>query len=268
MSFNRLKQDLRAFRERDPAARSLLEIALCYPGFHALVLHRVAHFLWKRSLHLLARIVSQFGRLFTGIEIHPGAKIGHRLVIDHGYGVVIGETSEIDDDVTLYQGVTLGGVAPSVNSRSQVDVKRHPTLRKGAIVGSGAQVLGPIEIGENAKVGANSVVTQDVGPNMTAVGIPARIVMPKTREDHPTFSAYATVKGQCPDPMQATIDNLRSQVGVLHQQLESLQLRLHLDAPDEDGRSSATGEDRGAFRSQDDDGDSDDQQRVPSEQRA
>ncbi len=222
MSFNRLKEDLRAFMERDPAARSRTEIFLFYPGFHALLLHRVAHGLWWRGWHLPARLISHFGRFFTSIEIHPGARIGRRVVIDHGIGVVIGETSEIEDDVTLYQGVTLGGIAPAVNSRAQVNVKRHPTLRTGAIIGSGAQVLGPIIIGENARVGANSVITQDVEAGMTAVGIPGRVVMPKHRQSEPTFAAYGTMEGECPDPIQATIDNLRTQMAALQFEVERL----------------------------------------------
>lgn len=229
MSFNRLKEDIEAFLERDPAARSRAEIILCYSGLHALIWHRLAHALWRREWRLPARFVSNITRLITGIEIHPGATIGRRFVIDHGVGVVIGETSEIDDDVTLYQGVTLGGVAPAVNSRAQVDVKRHPTLRRGSIIGAGAQVLGPITIGENARVGANSVVTHDVEPHMTAVGIPARAVMPKHWEAEPAFSAYGTVEGECPDPMQATIDNLRTQMAALQFELERLQVRARSD---------------------------------------
>ncbi|MFO1146337.1 MAG: serine O-acetyltransferase EpsC [Rhodospirillales bacterium] len=151
MLFKRLQEDIDAFKARDPAARSRLEILLCYPGLHALLFWRVSSALWRRRFFLLARMVSQLARLLTAVEIHPGARIGRRFVVDHGTGVVIGETAEIGDDVTLYQGVTLGGIAPSVDSHTQVNVKRHPTLQTGVIVGSGAQILGPIIIGEGAR---------------------------------------------------------------------------------------------------------------------
>lgn len=226
MLFKRLQEDLAAFMARDPAARSRLEIALCYPGFHALLVYRASHALWRRGLYLPARLLAHVGRLLTGIEIHPGAKIGRRFVIDHGQGVVIGETAEIDDDVTLYQGVTLGGIAPSVDSRSQVNVKRHPTLRQGVIVGSGAQILGPIVVGARARVGANSVVTRDLPAETTAVGIPAHVVVPRDRQATERFSAYGTPAGGCPDPMQATIDSLQGQVSGLVARIETLQAEL------------------------------------------
>ena len=225
MVFKRLHEDLSAFVARDPAARSRLEIVLCYPGFHAIVLHRVAHRLWLWRRYLFARLISQFSRLLTGIEIHPGATIGRRFVIDHGHGVVIGETAESGDDVTLYQGVTLGGIAPSVDSRAQVNVKRHPTLQSGVILGSGAQVLGPITIGEGARVGANSVVTRDVPPGLTAVGIPAHVMMPRDRAETARFAAYGTPAG-CPDPIVNCIDTLRGQVGVLIDRVVELEERL------------------------------------------
>jgi serine O-acetyltransferase len=226
MIFKRLKEEVDAFVARDPAARSRLEVALCYPGFHAVLLHRVAHQLWKRGFCLAARMISQFSRLVTGIEIHPGARIGRRLVIDHGQGVVIGETSEIADDVTLYQGVTLGGIAPSVDSRNQVNVKRHPTLQAGVILGSGAQILGPVVVGEAARVGANSVVTRDVPPGVSAVGIPAHVMMPKDRTETGRFSAYGTPAGGCPDPIVASIENLRSQIADLIQRCAALEQRV------------------------------------------
>ncbi|QLH39113.1 MAG: serine O-acetyltransferase [Defluviicoccus sp.] len=224
MVFKHLREDLDAFMARDPAARSRLEIVLCYPGFHALLHFRLASALWHRGLCLPARLVSQISRLITGIEIHPGATIGRRVVIDHGFGVVIGETAEIDDDVTLYHAVTLGGIAPSVDSRAQVNVKRHPTLRSGVIVGSGAQILGPIVIGERARVGANSVVTRDVLPGETAVGIPAHTIRARDRGER--FSAYGTPAGGCPDPVQATVDILSAQVSVLVERVEQLQHEL------------------------------------------
>lgn len=226
MLFKRLREDIAAFVSRDPAARSWLEIVLCYPGLHALYIYRIAHKLWGWGLYLPARVLSHLGRLLTGIEIHPGATIGRRFVIDHGFGVVIGETTDIEDDVTLYQGVTLGGISPAVDSRNQVAVKRHPTLKSGVIVGSGAQILGPITIGEAARVGANSVVTRDVAPGVSAVGIPAHVVMPRDRAESARFSAYGTPAGGCPDPVVTSIDNLRTQVAGLLGQLEELNERL------------------------------------------
>lgn len=226
MVFKRLREDLDAFLARDPAARSRREIALCYPGFHALLSFRLSRALWKRRLFLLARVISALGRLLTGIEIHPGATIGRRFVIDHGTGVVIGETAEIGDDVTLYHCVTLGGLAPAVNARSQANVKRHPTLRNGVIVGSGAQILGPITVGERARVGANSVVTRDVPPGVTVVGIPAHVVVPKNGDTVERFYAYGTPAGGCPDPMLASIEALSRQVSAVGERLEALQSEL------------------------------------------
>ena len=173
MVFKTLREDIDGYLERDPAARGALEIVLCYPGFHALMTFRLCHWLWQKHFFLLGRFLAHVGRIMTGIEIHPGAEIGKRFVIDHGSGVVIGETAVIGDDVTLYHDVTLGGVAPSIDSQAQVGQKRHPTLGDGVIVGSGAQILGPISVGAHARVGANSVVTKDVPSSVTAVGVPA-----------------------------------------------------------------------------------------------
>jgi serine O-acetyltransferase len=228
MLFKRLQEDIDAFIARDPAARSRLEIVLCYPGLHALMFWRVSSALWRRQFFLLARIVSQIGRWATAIEIHPGAKIGRRFVIDHGTGVVIGETAEIGDDVTLYQGVTLGGIAPSVDSRSQVNIKRHPTLHAGAIIGSGAQILGPITVGEQARVGANSVVTRDVADGATVVGIPAHVVAARNGAAVERFSAYGTPAGGCPDPVLATIEALRGQVASLADRVGALQTEMRV----------------------------------------
>ncbi len=211
--------------ERDPAARSALEIVLCYSGYHAIVFYRMSHRLWKLGFRLAARFLSQLGKMLTGIEIHPGAAIGRRFVIDHGTGVVIGETSEIGDDVTLYHDVTLGGIAPSVDSANQVGQKRHPTIRDGAIIGSGAAILGPIEVGEGAKVGANSVVTKPVPAGMTAVGIPARIVMPKDKSKCSEFVAYGTL-ADGPDPVVQTIDELRRQLKTLVERVGELEGQL------------------------------------------
>jgi serine O-acetyltransferase len=223
MIFKRLKEDIDSFIARDPAARSRLEVALLYPGFHAIQAYRLSHWLWKHDLRFIARLISQAARFFTGIEIHPGAKVGRRFFIDHGDGVVIGETSEIGDDVTLYQIVTLGGTSPSVDSHKQVNQKRHPTLEDGVIVGSGAQVLGPITVGKDARIGANAVVTRDVPSGVTAVGIPARVVMPRDKEHAKDFVAYGTPSDGCPDPVLRTIDNLRAQVSTLMERIEELE---------------------------------------------
>src|SRR5467141_1263316 len=166
MLLKNLREQIDATLARDPAARSRLEVVLCYPGFHALLYHRLAHWLWQRGWLLAGRSVSHLGRVLTGIEIHPGARIGKRVFIDHGMGVVIGETAEIGDDVTLYQGVTLGGTALG-------KVKRHPTIGDDVIVGSGAQILGGFTVGAGARVGANAVVLSAVAPGTTVVGIPA-----------------------------------------------------------------------------------------------
>ncbi|WP_297211910.1 serine O-acetyltransferase EpsC [uncultured Flavonifractor sp.] len=165
----RLGETLRAYQARDPAARSRLEIFLLYPGVHAILYHRVAHFLYRHRVFFLARLVSQWSRCWTGIEIHPGAKIGRRLVIDHGMGIVIGETAEIGDDCLLYHGVTLGGTGKDQG-------KRHPTLGNNVMVSAGAKVLGPFTVGDNSRIAANAVVLREVPPDATAVGVPARVV--------------------------------------------------------------------------------------------
>ncbi|MDH5488444.1 MAG: serine O-acetyltransferase [Rhodospirillaceae bacterium] len=226
MVFKHLQEDLASFMARDPAARSRLEVALLYPGFHAVIFYRISNALWRNEFKFLARFISQIARFLTGIEIHPGATIGKRFFIDHGDGVVIGETSHIGDDVTLYQAVTLGGIAPSVDSHTQVNLKRHPTLEDWVIVGSGAQVLGGITVGEGARIGANAVVTKDVPPGVTAVGIPARIVMPRDKEHAKEFAPYGTPSDGCPDPMLKTIENLRSQISSLMGRIDELESEL------------------------------------------
>ena len=178
---------LQSIIDRDPAAKSKLSLILTYPGVKAVFFHRIANFFHLAKFHLVARIISQLSRFLTGIEIHPGAKIGRNLFIDHGMGVVIGETSEIGNNVTIYHMATLGGIAPSINSNNQRQVKRHPTLGDCVVVGSGAQILGPVIIGANAKVGANAVVTKDVPENAVMVGIPAKNVGTATEE----FKPYA-----------------------------------------------------------------------------
>jgi len=176
---------LESIINRDPAAKSKLSIILTYPGVKAVFFHRIANFFSVAKFDLVARIISQFSRFLTGIEIHPKAKIGKNLFIDHGMGVVIGETSEIGENVTIYHMVTLGGISPSINSENQRDIKRHPTLKDNVVVGSGAQVLGPVVVGENAKIGANAVVTKDVPENAVMVGIPAKNVGTTTKEFKP-----------------------------------------------------------------------------------
>ena len=220
--FSRLRDDIRAVRSRDPAARSTASIIFCYPSVHAMMFYRVANRLWRWRLYFLGRYVSAIGRWMTGIEIHPGAKVGRNVFIDHGMGVVIGETAEIGDGVTLYHGVTLGGVAPSVDSDSQRDTKRHPTLEEGVIVGSGAQILGPITIGANARIGANAVVTRDVPDGATMVGIPARQVI-KEKACKEGFAPYGTPLGDLPDPAARAIQGLMDQVTTLAARVQELE---------------------------------------------
>ena len=226
MNFKSLRNQIDSMMARDPAARSRLEVVLAYPSFHALVFHRLAHGAWRRGWRLSARVLSNLARFLTGIEIHPGAKIGQGLFIDHGLGVVIGETAEIGDDVTLYHDVTLGGVLPSVNSAAQVGVKRHPTLGNRVIVGSGAQILGPITVGEGARVGANAVVTKDVPVGVTVVGNPARIVMPKDKRTSRDFLAYGTPTGDVVDPFLRAIEDLRGSVTALNERVVELEAQL------------------------------------------
>ena len=182
---------LESIIKRDPAARSKLSLILTYPGVKAVFFHRIANFFSIAKFHLVARIISQFSRFLTGIEIHPNAKIGKNLFIDHGMGVVIGETSDIGHNVTIYHMATLGGIAPSINSDNQRNVKRHPTLKENVVVGSGAQILGPVVVGKNAKIGANAVVTKDVPENAVMVGIPAKNVGTASEE----FKPYGVAPG-------------------------------------------------------------------------
>ena len=180
---------LQSIIDRDPAAKSKLSLVLTYPGVKAVFLHKIANFFAIAKFNLVARIISQFSRFLTGIEIHPNAKIGKNLFIDHGMGVVIGETSEIGDNVTIYHMVTLGGISPSINSNEQRNTKRHPTLMDNVVVGSGAQILGPVVVGKNAKIGANAVVTKDVDENSVMVGIPAKNVGEVSTQDE-NFKPY------------------------------------------------------------------------------
>lgn len=219
--FRYLREDIRAVFDRDPAARSFWEVLTCYPGIHALILHRLAHWLWGHRLRWFARFTAHLSRFLTGIEIHPGATIGRRFFIDHGMGVVIGETAEIHDDVTLYHGVTLGGTSWSKG-------KRHPTLENGVVIGAGAKVLGPIVISAGAKVGSNAVVTKALPAGATAVGNPARVVNDsaesKQREveaEKMGFSAYAIARDQ-DDPIAKAIHGLLDHAAETDRRLSSL----------------------------------------------
>jgi len=225
--FKSLRAEIDATMQRDPAARSRLEVVLCYPGFQAIMMYRLANACWRRGWFLLGRWISAVARLLTGIEIHPGATIGKRFFIDHGMGVVIGETAEIGDDVTLYQGVTLGGTSPSVDSDSQRNVKRHPTLLDNVIVGSGAQILGPFTVGRGARIGANAVVTKEVPEGATIVGIPGRAVQTtKTPQSEAApFVAYGTPTGNIPDPIARALDGLLDEVQSLRARLNELEAR-------------------------------------------
>jgi serine O-acetyltransferase len=238
--FARLREDIAVVFDRDPAARSKWEVLTCYPGLHALVWHRaLVHPLWRAGLRWLARWMAHWGRWATGIEIHPGATIGRRVFIDHGMGIVIGETAVIGDDCTLYHGVTLGGTSWSKG-------KRHPTLGRGVVIGAGAKVLGPIEIGDGAKIGSNAVVVRDVPADATAVGIPARIV---TCEDHARreeqaarigFSAYA-ISADMDDPVVQAIHRLLDHAAATDERLERLVVQLQKDGL-EMGDAKATAE--------------------------
>jgi serine O-acetyltransferase len=225
--FSRIREDIDCIRERDPAARSDWEVLTCYAGLHAVIWHRLAHAAWQGGWRWLGRALSHLGRFLTGIEIHPGATIGRRVFIDHGMGVVIGETAEIGDDCTIYQGVTLGGTSLGKGT------KRHPTLGRGVIVSAGAKVLGGFTVGDGARVGSNAVLLQPVPPGATAVGIPARIVMKSAdaaREEAAAkmgFSAYGVTQGDDPvaQAMKGLIDNASShehQIALLWQAIEKL----------------------------------------------
>jgi serine O-acetyltransferase len=218
MLFRNLRDEIDATLARDPAARSRFEVVLCYPGFHALLFHRLAHWLWQHRWPLAGRFVSHIGRVLTGIEIHPGARIGKRLFIDHGMGVVIGETAEIGDDCTLYQGVTLGGTSLERGH------KRHPTLGNGVIVSVHAQVLGPFRVGDGARIGAQAVVLGEVPDGATMVGIPAKPVARRraSSDSQPAFQPYA-LGPEIPDPIARALAGLLDEVTSLRVQLSELE---------------------------------------------
>ena len=228
--FKRIREEIDVVFQRDPAVRSRIEVVLCYPGFQALQIYRISHWLWERGWKLSGRFVSHVGRWATGIEIHPAVKIGERFFIDHGMGVVIGETAEIGDDVTLYHGVTLGGIAPAVDAESQVDQKRHPTIRDGVIIGSGAQILGPITVGADARVGANAVAVKDIAPGATVVGIPARVIGGQDKAAPKRFAAYGTPSPDMPDPVSQAIDGLLDHVDRLAARVKELEGQLERPA--------------------------------------
>jgi serine O-acetyltransferase len=211
--FKTIREDINSVFNRDPAARSVLEIIFCYPGLHAVWFHRIAHWFWTHKLYFLGRFTSHLARFFTGIEIHPGARIGRKFFIDHGMGVVIGETAEIGDNVTLYHGVTLGGVTWD-------KVKRHPTLDDNVVIGSGAKILGPFTVGKGAKVGSNSVVVKEVPPGATVVGIPGKMVM---AEPQPDAAARPDLEhGKLPDPEAKAISCLFDQIRALENKVKEL----------------------------------------------
>ena len=225
--FKRLNETLGAYQARDPAARSKLEIFLLYPGVHAIIYHRIAHWLYGHKLFFLARLVSQWSRHWTGIEIHPGAKIGRRFVIDHGMGIVIGETAEVGDDVLLYHGVTLGGTGKDHG-------KRHPTIGNNVLIGCGAKVLGPFKVGDNSRIASNSVVLSEVPPDATAVGVPARLV--RIAGQKVNFAGEVD-QIHVTDPVQKTLDSLLSRIESLEKQLDdqytkNLDNNYGFDAPD------------------------------------
>ena len=212
---SRLGGLLAAYQRRDPAARSKLEVFLLYPGVHAIIYHRMANWLYRHNLRFLARAVSQWSRCWTGVEIHPGATIGHRLVIDHGMGIVIGETAEIGDDCLIYQGVTLGGTGKDSG-------KRHPTIGNNVLIGSGAKVLGPFKVGDNARIASGAVVLREVPPNCTAVGVPAHVARLAGK---PVYYADDVDQINVKDPVEADIVSLAQRICQLEQQLKQLQTK-------------------------------------------
>ncbi len=240
--FDRLREDINSVFARDPAARHTLEILTCYPGLHAVLIYRISHSLWGFGLRWLARLVSHFGRFLTGIEIHPGAQIGRRFFIDHGMGVVIGETAEIGDDCTLYHGVTLGGT-------SWEKGKRHPTLLNGVVIGAGAKVLGPITVGDNARIGSNAVVVRDVEPGTTIVGVPGKVVLGPVsstfalREETARrigFDAYGEARNM-PDPVSQALDSLLDHARDVEREIADLKKQLAAN-PNKEGQSAERSE--------------------------
>ncbi|OPY75524.1 MAG: Serine acetyltransferase [Syntrophorhabdus sp. PtaU1.Bin058] len=205
--FSTIREDIETTFEHDPAARSVMEVIFCYPGFHAVLFYRFSHWFWAHKMYFMGRLISHIGRFFTGIEIHPGAVIGRRFFIDHGMGVVIGETSEIGDNVTIYHGVTLGGT-------TWKKIKRHPTIGDNVVIGTGAKVLGPVRVGDNTKIGANSVVVSEIPPNSIVVGIPGKVVFRVEGEKRIQMDT-----GFMPDPQSRAIASLLERVKVLEEKI-------------------------------------------------
>ena len=220
MNIKKFLKEIDTIIERDPAAESRLGVMFLYPSFHVMIFYKTANILWRYNLRFIARFIMQIGRMLTGIEIHPAAKIGCNFFMDHGLGIVIGETAEIGEDVTIYQGVTLGGVMPSIESESQRNQKRHPTIGNNVIIGSGAQILGPIKIGDYARIGANSVVSKNVPSNVTVAGVPAREFSKSLKLAK--FKAYAVSTNQI-DPREQTLNLLIEKVKTLERKIKSLE---------------------------------------------
>ena len=220
MNIKKFLKEIDTIIERDPAAESRLGVMFLYPSFHVMIFYKTSNILWRYNLRFIARFIMQIGRMLTGIEIHPAAKIGCNFFMDHGLGIVIGETAEIGEDVTIYQGVTLGGVMPSIESESQRNQKRHPTIGNNVIIGSGAQILGPIKIGDYARIGANSVVSKNVPSNVTVAGVPAREFSKSSKLAK--FKAYAVSTNQI-DPREQTLNLLIEKVKILEKKIKSLE---------------------------------------------
>ncbi|NLX71252.1 MAG: serine O-acetyltransferase [Clostridiales bacterium] len=218
--FKRIRKDIQVILERDPAARSKLEVILCYSGFHAVLMHRVAHWFYNKGFKLIARLISQFSRFMTGIEIHPAAKIGEGLFIDHGMGVVIGETAEIGDNVTIYQGATLGGTGKETG-------KRHPTIGNNVVISTGAKVLGPFKVGDNSKIGANAVVLSEVPPNCTVVGVPGRIVRKDNKRVASVRDEIDLDQVRLPDPMADQLKEIIQRINTLEERIKELEVRYN-----------------------------------------
>ncbi|SCZ09807.1 serine O-acetyltransferase [Alkaliphilus peptidifermentans] len=214
--FRTVKEDIKAIFERDPAAKNTLEVLLCYPGLHAIIIHRISHSLFRRGWVVLPRVISNIARLMTGIEIHPGAKIGKSLFIDHGMGVVIGETTEIGDNVTIYQGATLGGTGKEKG-------KRHPTIGDNVVISSGAKVLGPFKVGNNSKIGAGSVVLKEIPPNCTVVGVPGKIVVKDNKKIRPVYNEIDLDHTKLPDPVSDELHDLRKKLFALEKRLNDME---------------------------------------------
>ena len=220
MNIKKFLKEIDTIIERDPAAESRLGVIFLYPSFHIMIFYKLANTLWRYNLRFIARLIMQIGRMLTGIEIHPAAKIGCNFFMDHGLGIVIGETTEIGENVTIYQGVTLGGVMPSIETESQRNQKRHPTIGNNVIIGSGAQILGPIKVGDYARIGANSVVSKNVPSNVTVAGVPAREFSKSSKLEK--FKAYAVSTNEI-DPREKTLNLLIEKVKTLEKKIKFLE---------------------------------------------